>query len=225
MTCFSQQQHSWCCQSMSVATCWHITLWYCSSEYKPSWWCQSMHIATCWRVTLWYCSSEHKFDSGCGWPAYYDNLPGAVDRHVDNSYGMRRVEITCSNCGGHLGHVFEGEVCVPGWYPILKSAYCNILTCSCWHSQMKFLNACCHAKWHGKCSSFQFQSCQCMCCSWLSIFRDAWATEMVNVWHAYLYISYLSYYQETGMGFQVISHPCVIVVQSSDATCLEATNV
>lgn len=56
------------------------------------------------------CRSEHKFDSGCGWPAYYDNLPGAVDRHVDNTYGMRRVEITCSNCGGHLGHVFEGEV-------------------------------------------------------------------------------------------------------------------
>ena len=58
-----------------------------------------------------YCRSEHKFDSGCGWPAYWDNIEGAVDRHVDNAYGMRRVEITCSNCGGHLGHVFEGEVC------------------------------------------------------------------------------------------------------------------
>ena len=57
------------------------------------------------------CRSEHKFDSGCGWPAYWDNIEGAVERHVDNAYGMRRVEITCSNCGGHLGHVFEGEVC------------------------------------------------------------------------------------------------------------------
>ena len=53
--------------------------------------------------------SSTKFNSGCGWPAFYDELPGTVERHVDNSMGMRRVEITCKNCGGHLGHVFEGE--------------------------------------------------------------------------------------------------------------------
>ncbi|KKK12498.1 putative methionine-R-sulfoxide reductase SelR [Aspergillus rambellii] len=53
--------------------------------------------------------ATHKFKSGCGWPAYFDSIPGAVQRHVDNSLGMERTEITCKNCGGHLGHVFKGE--------------------------------------------------------------------------------------------------------------------
>lgn len=53
--------------------------------------------------------AEHKFDSGCGWPAYFDALPGAVRRHEDRSAGMLRTEIVCARCGGHLGHVFKGE--------------------------------------------------------------------------------------------------------------------
>lgn len=53
--------------------------------------------------------ANHKFKSGCGWPAYFDSLPGAVTRHTDSSFGMERTEIVCSNCGGHLGHVFKGE--------------------------------------------------------------------------------------------------------------------
>lgn len=53
--------------------------------------------------------SATKFKSGCGWPAFFDAIPGAVTRHDDISFGMTRTEITCTACGGHLGHVFKGE--------------------------------------------------------------------------------------------------------------------
>jgi peptide-methionine (R)-S-oxide reductase len=53
--------------------------------------------------------ADQKFKSGCGWPAYFDSIPGAVTRHEDRTFGMSRTEIMCSNCGGHLGHVFKGE--------------------------------------------------------------------------------------------------------------------
>ena len=51
-------------------------------------------------------TSDQKFDSGCGWPSFDACEPGSILEREDNSLWQRRIEILCSRCGGHLGHVF-----------------------------------------------------------------------------------------------------------------------
>jgi peptide-methionine (R)-S-oxide reductase len=55
-------------------------------------------------------TSDTKFESHCGWPSFFSPLAGdRVELIEDRAFGMKRVEVRCSSCGSHLGHVFEGE--------------------------------------------------------------------------------------------------------------------
>lgn len=68
-----------------------------------------MYICAACGVELF--DSDTKYESSmpglAGWPSFYDAKPGAVEFKDDNSHGMQRIEVTCANCGSHLGHIFS----------------------------------------------------------------------------------------------------------------------
>jgi methionine-R-sulfoxide reductase len=83
------------------------------SATEPAWSGKLLHVDS---KGVFHCagcgaelfSTEHKFDSGSGWPSFDRALrDGTIEEHLDLSFGMRRIEIRCARCGGHLGHLFD----------------------------------------------------------------------------------------------------------------------
>jgi peptide-methionine (R)-S-oxide reductase len=75
-----------------------------SGEYDHTFEPGTYHCAGCGTLLF---ESDTKYDSGCGWPAFFAPADeAAVDEESDSTYGMIRTEVLCASCGGHLGHVF-----------------------------------------------------------------------------------------------------------------------
>jgi peptide-methionine (R)-S-oxide reductase len=75
-----------------------------TGKYEQVWADGSYHCMCCGNHLF---DSKTKFDAGCGWPSFSEAIPGAITEITDTSHGMVRTETVCSQCGAHLGHVFE----------------------------------------------------------------------------------------------------------------------
>ena len=75
-----------------------------TGKYERVWDDGSYHCVCCGNKLF---DSSTKFDAGCGWPSFDKAIPGAIQEITDHSHGMVRTETVCSQCGAHLGHVFN----------------------------------------------------------------------------------------------------------------------
>ena len=75
-----------------------------TGKYESVWANGRYHCICCGNHLF---DSHTKFDAGCGWPSFWKAVPGAITEVVDRSHGMVRTETVCSQCGAHLGHVFN----------------------------------------------------------------------------------------------------------------------
>lgn len=75
-----------------------------TGKYEQVWTDGSYHCICCGHQLF---DASTKFDAGCGWPSFWKAVPGAITEIVDRRHGMVRTETVCSQCGAHLGHVFE----------------------------------------------------------------------------------------------------------------------